>query len=134
MDSTLLVRCIGVSHLLQPPLTFVLARRLELRGAFGRLPPLAGRITENMAFAGVVLPTTLGLVLALYADAALSGGPARAVGLVLAVFWSVRLVRQVRDVGPLLPRGAAIWHPLLTAIFTVQGPVLGVVLLSTWLR
>src|SRR5262249_56904109 len=97
MDSTSFVRCIGMSHLLQPPLTFMLARRLGLRRAFGQLPPLAGRIAENMTFAAVTLPTTFGLLLALYPDAALCGGPARAVGVVLAVFWSVRLVRQVRD-------------------------------------
>lgn len=129
-----LVRCIGISHLLQPPLTLLLARQLGLRHAFAALPPLPSRIAENMALAAVALPTSFGLVLAAYPEDALCGGPTRAVGFVLAAFWSARLVRQVRDIGPLLPSGGGIWHPLLTLVFTAQGPVLGALLLWSWAR
>jgi hypothetical protein len=68
MLRTELVRLIGLSHLLQPPLTWLLAspRGLDLRGAVSARTPLAAGVLHNMAIASVALPTTLGLLLAAY--------------------------------------------------------------------
>jgi len=124
------VRCIGISHLLQPPLTLLLARHLRLRGAFEALPPIALRVAENMAVAAVALPTSLGVFLALHAHDALDSGPTWTLAAGVAVFWTWRLERQLRAVGPLIARSRPIWHVLLTLIFTLQGPILGALLLA----
>jgi hypothetical protein len=130
MDTETAVRCIGISHLLQPPLTLLLARHLSLRRAFESLPPVALRVAENMAVAAVALPTSLGVFLAFHAHDALRNGPAWTLAVGVALFWTWRLERQLRAVGPLIARSSPIWHILLTLIFTLQGPVFGVILLA----
>jgi hypothetical protein len=128
-----LVRLIGVSHLLQAPLTWLLAspRGLDLRGALSARSPLAAGVLHNMAVAAVGLPTALGLGLAAYPAEALRTGPAHAFGLLIAGFWCWRLYRQLLPLGRLWPaRGpAAPLHYVLLAIFATQGPGLALVLL-----
>ncbi len=130
MDTETAVRCIGISHLLQPPLTLLLARHLRLRRAFEALPPVALRVAENMAVAAVALPTSLGVFLAFHAHDARCIGPAWTLAVGVALFWTWRLERQLRAVGPLIVRSSPLWHVLLTLIFTLQGPVLGALLLA----
>jgi len=125
-----LVRLIGVSHLLQPPLTLLLAgpKGINLRAQLVPTTRLAGEVMTNMAFASVLLPTTLGMLLACYPTLALEPGPARALGGLLSAFWCWRLYRQLFVLGPLWPRaaGEGSWlNLLLTLIFVVQGPGLG---------
>ena len=125
MNAVLVVRAIGASCLLQPPLTALLAHRLRLREAFAGLPPLPGQILANAAFAAVALPTSLGCLVAAYPVEVLSGnGMGRAIGWLLAVFWCWRCGRQ-RSLAPLLPRG---WAYALYGIFLVQGPVFAILL------
>jgi len=130
MDTESAIRCIGLSHLLQPPLTLLLARRLRLRPAFESLPPVAFRVAQNMAVAAVALPTSLGVFVALNAADAFRVGPTWSLALGVALFWIWRLERQLRALGPLLSRSSRVWHPLLTVIFVVQGPVFCALLLS----
>ncbi len=130
MDTETTVRCIGISHLLQPPLTLLLAKHLRLRRAFESLPPVALRVAQNMAVAAVALPTSLGVFLAFNAHDALHQGPTWTLALGIAFFWTWRLERQLRAVGPLIARSSPVWHALLTLIFTLQGPVLAALLLS----
>lgn len=130
MNVELALRCIGFSHLLQPPLTLLLARRLRLRPAFEALPPVAFRVAQNMAIAAVALPTSLGVFVAWHSKDVLRLGPSWGLGLGIALFWSWRLERQLRVLGPLLGRQGRSWHALLTAIFVTQGPLLAAVLLS----
>ena len=124
-----LIAAIGYSHLLQPPLTLLLSRRLGLASHFRALPPLASAIAQNMALASVALPTTLGVWLAIHARSALEPGAVRQLAALLALFWCWRLVRQLgtlrRAWGP-QHRG---WIGGLAVIFVVQGPALLVVLL-----
>lgn len=124
------VRCIGISHLLQPPLTLLLARKLGLRRAFESLPPVAFRVAQNMAVAAVALPTSLGVYVALNANDAIHLGPTWTLALGVSMFWIWRLERQLRAVGPLLARSCAYFHPLLTVIFLVQGPLLCALMLG----
>jgi hypothetical protein len=124
MSLKLAVQLIGSSHLLQPPLTLLLARQLRLEPAFSGLPPLAAQIARNMAVASVGLPTATGVLVALGAEDVLAGGLMRYVAWMLAAFWSWRLYRQMM-IGAMMPTG---WHWVLCAIFVVQGPVMGVVL------
>jgi hypothetical protein len=77
-----------------------------------------------MAVASVALPTTLGLLLALRPDDVFRVGTARDLALLLAAFWSWRLYRQVRALGPSWPRSLRNLHGLLLGIFLAQGPVL----------
>jgi hypothetical protein len=119
-----LIRCIGVSHLLQPPLTLLLAKQLGLERDFARLPPLSAQVARNMGFASVALPTSAGLVVALGARDVVAGGPMVLLAWTMAAFWTWRLSRQ-RALGPLLPRT---WHWGLCAIFCVQGPLFAAVL------
>jgi hypothetical protein len=128
-----LIRIIGVSHLLQPPLTLVLAgpRGIDLRAQLVSTTALAGEVMTNMAAASVLLPTTLGILLACYPTLALESGPARALAVLISTFWCWRLYRQVFVLGPLWPRaaGRGSWlNALLTLIFLVQGPALGLLL------
>jgi hypothetical protein len=132
MDAITTVRCIGLSHLLQPPLTLLLARQLGLKRAFEALPPFAFRVAQNMAIAAVALPTSLGVFVALHAHDAVLFGPTWSLALGVALFWTWRLERQLRAVGPLLADSNRFWHPLLTLIFVVQGPLLGGLML--WVR
>jgi hypothetical protein len=125
MNLPLAIRWIGASHLLQPPVTLLLAQRLGLGRSFAGLSPLPAQICRNMAVASVALPTCCGCLVALFADEAATGGAARALAWALAAFWTWRLSRQ-RALGPLFPRT---WHLLLTAIFVTQGPILGALLL-----
>jgi hypothetical protein len=134
MDVEQTVRCIGLSHLLQPPLTLVLARQLRLKPSFEALPPIAFRIAQNMAVAAVALPTSLGIYVALNAADAVRLGPTWSLALGVAAFWTWRLERQLRALGPLLVRVSAFWHPLLTLIFTLQGPLLGALMLLLRVR
>jgi len=125
-----LVRLIGVSHLLQPPLTLLLAgpKGINLRAQLVPTTRLAGEVMNNMAIASVLLPTTLGMLLACYPTLVLEPGPARALGGLLSAFWCWRLYRQLFVLGPLWPRaaGESSWlNLLLTLIFVVQGPGLG---------
>ena len=124
--------CIGFGHLLQPPLTLLLARRLGLRRAFESLPAVAYRVAQNMAVASVALPTSLGVLLALHAPEASRLGWSWTLGLGLSLFWTWRLERQLRALAPLLWPVSHAWHLVLTAIFVVQGPLLGALLL--WAR
>jgi hypothetical protein len=129
------IRLIGLSHLLQPPLTLLLASRygVDLRGAITPRTPLAAEVMTNMAFASVALPTALGCLLAGYPVDALHPGPARAFALLLATFWSWRLYRQLFALGPRWPakgRAASLLNRLLTLIFVVQGPCLGSLILA----
>jgi hypothetical protein len=136
MNAADFIRVIGVSHLLQPPLTLLLAspRGVNLRTAITPRTPLAAEVMTNMAFASVVLPTALGCLLAGYAVDTLQSGPARAFGLLLAAFWSWRLYRQLFALGPHWPatsRISSLLKPLLTLIFVVQGPCLGALILGS---
>jgi hypothetical protein len=126
MSASELVRWIGLSHLLQPPLTLLLAssRGLDLRRSLVTQSALAAAVAHNMAVASVALPTALGLLLALRADDALRDGTTRDLALLLAAFWSWRLYRQVRALGPTWPRPLRSLHALLLAIFLAQGPLL----------
>jgi hypothetical protein len=122
-----LVRAIGVSHLLQPPLTLLLAgpRGVNLRADLLPATSLAREVLTNMAVASVLLPTTLGLLLTLYPTLALEAGPTHILALLLSAFWCWRLYRQLFVLGPLWPRAARSdsWlNALLTLIFAVQGP------------
>ena len=126
MTATELVRWVAWSHLLQPPLTWLLAseRGLDLRGGLVCRTPLAAAVAHNMAVASVALPTVLGLLLAARAEEALRASTTRDLALLLAVFWSWRLYRQVRALGPNWPRPRRSLHGLLLGIFAVQGPLL----------
>jgi hypothetical protein len=126
---------IGLSHLLQPPLTMLLAgpQGVDLRAAITARTPLGAAVMTNMAAASVGLPTALGCLLAVYSSDALHAGPARAFGLLVATFWSWRLYRQVFVLGPrwpAAPRTAPTLHLLLALIFAIQGPCLGWLILS----
>ena len=127
------IRWIGVSHLLQPPLTWLLASSsgLGLRAELTARTRIGAAVVQNMAFASVVLPTALGLLLAVHAPDALRAGAAQSLGLLLAGFWSWRLVRQLtalRVAWPAAPRLAAwSWHGLVV-IFGFQGPILALLL------
>src|SRR5271170_7678388 len=90
----LVIQLIGGSHLLQPPLTATLARRLGLREAFDHLPPLPAQIATNMAFASVALPTALGCLVASFPREVAAGGGMRALAWLLSAFWVWRLARQ----------------------------------------
>jgi hypothetical protein len=126
MSLALAIQAIGWSHLLQPPLTLLLARQLRLEPAFSALPPLAAQIARNMAFASVGLPTATGVLVAIAAEEVVAGGCMRYLAWLLAAFWSWRLYRQV-NIGQMMPTG---WHWGLCAIFVVQGPVFAVVLIA----
>ncbi len=127
MNLQLAIRCIGISHLLQPPLTLLLARKLGLRRAFACLPPSASLVVHNMAVASVALPTSAGLIVALGAEDVAHGGALRYLAWLLVLFWTWRLSRQLR-LASLLPTP---WHWGLSAIFSVQGPLLGILLVWT---
>lgn len=124
------IRWIGISHLLQPPITLALSRMLKLAPAFSALPALAGEIARNMAFASVGLPTSLGLLIAIHARDVARGGPMQSVAWLAAIFWTWRLLRQL-NLASLWPndrRRTRLCHHLLALIFVVQGPVLGTLL------
>ena len=135
MNAADFIRVIGLSHLLQPPLTWLLAgpHGVDLRAAITSRTSLGTQVMTNMAFASVALPTALGCLLAAYSSDALQAGPVRALGLLLAAFWSWRLYRQLFVLGPrwpASPRGAPMLHWLLALIFAIQGPCLGWLILS----
>jgi len=124
------IRLIGLSHLLQPPLTTLLARRLGLRSAFSSLPPIAFGVAQNMAVAAVALPTLLGVFIAWQAPEIVAQGSAWSVALATSLFWTFRLERQLRAIGPMLTGKNRFFHPVLTAIFVVQGPLLAILVLA----
>jgi hypothetical protein len=126
VNATELMRWIGWSHLLQPPLTLLLAsaRGLDLRRELVCRSPLAASIAHNMAVASVALPTLLGLLLALRPAEAFRASSTRDLGLLLAAFWSWRLYRQALALGPRWPRALRALHGVLLGIFTLQGPLL----------
>jgi hypothetical protein len=120
---------IGGSHLLQPPLAYLVTQRLALRAALAQSPPLLGQLLQNMVLASIALPSMAGVLLALHAHEALQPGAARSLAWLLSVFWSWRFVRQCT--------AAALWrssspgravHLVLCTIFLVQGPGLGLIL------
>ena len=130
-----LIRVVGLSHLLQPPLTLLLAgpKGVDLRAHVSASTPLARAVLTNMAVASVFLPTALGLLLAGYPKLALEPGPMRALAALVSVFWCWRFYRQLFVLGPNWPRAArrtSRLNALLTLIFAVQGPGLG--LLVFW--
>ena len=127
--SSTFVLGIGLLHLLQPPLTWLLAQRLRLRPAFESLPAIAYRVAENMATASVALPTLLGCYIAVYAEEALHAGPVRSAALAVSFFWTWRLHRQILAVGPLLAAVSPALNAVLTLIFIIEGPVLGALIL-----
>jgi hypothetical protein len=129
-----LIRIIGVSHLLQPPLTLLLAgpKGIDLRAHVTPTTPLAREVLTNMGVASVFLPTALGVLLACYPTLALEPGPARALGALISAFWCWRLYRQLFVLWPLWPRAAgraSSLNALLTLIFAVQGPGLGLLVI-----
>lgn len=130
MSAIDVVRWIGLSHLLQPPLTFLLAssRGLDLRRAVVPQSPLAAAVVHNMAVASVALPTALGLLVASRPADVFRAGTSRDLALLLAAFWSWRLYRQLRALGPSWPRPLHTVHGLLLGIFLAQGPLLAGVL------
>lgn len=130
MDIEFCIRAIGLNHLLQPPLTYLLANRLGFRRDFGELPPLSLRVAENMGVAAVLLPTSLGLALAAHAGEVLTPGAARSLAFGLSIFWTWRLVRQVTAIGPLMPPSSRAFHIVLLSIFVLQGPILGVLVFA----
>ena len=134
MTAADLIRAIGISHLLQPPLTYLLAqpRGIDLRASLVAKTPLAAEVLTNMASAAVCLPTLLGALIACYPMEVLHPGPARSLGALLSLFWCWRLYRQWFVLRPLWPRsGRAAWllQVLLTLIFVMQGPGLGLLVI-----
>jgi protein-S-isoprenylcysteine O-methyltransferase Ste14 len=128
VTSTDLVSWIGLSHLLQPPLTAFLAsaRGLDLASELSGRTPIAAEVLYNMGFASVVLPTALGLIVAVHAEEVSRPGAARTVAVLAASFWTWRLYRQMRALEPrwpTAPRLVARSNLLLKLIFFVQGPV-----------
>jgi hypothetical protein len=126
VNPELAIRCIGVSHLLQPPLTLLLSKRLGLARAFLNLAPLPSLVAHNMAVASVMLPTCAGMIVGLAAADVARGGSLRSLAWLLVAFWTWRLARQRL----LRPHLSGAWHWGLIAIFVVQGPLLGVLLLA----
>jgi hypothetical protein len=124
------IRCIGVSHLLQPFVTPALSKILGFGDAFSTLPPLPRQMAHNMAFAGVALPTSLGVLVACYAQDIVAAGPSRSIAWIAVAFWCWRLYRQfaVRALWPTTPRRARWCHWMLVATFVVQGPLLAALL------
>jgi hypothetical protein len=120
---------IGLSHLLQPPLAFLLTRRLAFAHVLAACPPLVGQVVRNMAIASVALPTALGMLLALHAHEAASGGPGRSLAWMIAVFWSWRLVQQWRAAATWRSSASRLVHWGLSMIFLAQGPGLALLLL-----
>jgi hypothetical protein len=118
----LALQAIGFSHIVQPPLTGYLKKRLHLGDAFGALDPLPRVIAENMGLCSVAMPTTLGLWLCGFAAHAMSIGPVWVIALLLGLFWSWRLYRQIWVLGPRWPASVRWLSHLLTSIFVVQGP------------
>jgi hypothetical protein len=123
------VGLIGLTHLLQPPLTVYLAgpRGLNLKGAISSTTPLGAVVLHNMAFASIGLPTALGILLTVHARELSEPGAARSLALLLAGFWSWRLYRQLtalRRHWPEGPRQLRRAQVLLSMIFFVQGPLL----------
>jgi hypothetical protein len=129
-----LIRCIGLSHLLQPPLTLLLSvpSGVDLKAQLVPKTRLAAEVMKNMALASVFLPTSLGVLVAIYSPQALEPGPARALCGLVSAFWCWRLYRQLfvlRPVWPSSSRLSPLLNALLTLIFVVQGPGLGLLLL-----
>jgi hypothetical protein len=129
MNSVDVIRWIGISHVLQLPLTLFLAspRGLDLRRRLTPDGPLGEAVIRNMAVASVMLPTGLGLLLALHAQDAIRPGLARMLGALLSAFWCFRLHRQLfvlHKAWPRRPRRIAHLDWLLALIFVVQGPLL----------
>ncbi len=124
------IRWIGLSHLLQPPLAFMLTRRLALSSALSKSPPLLGAIMRNMVFASIALPTASGVLLAWHAHETAYPGLARSLAWTLSAFWCWRLTRQcsASSVWKRSATGGARLHGLLTLIFILQGPGLALVL------
>jgi hypothetical protein len=131
MNTESVVRFIGLSHLLQPPLALLLTRRLELARALAVCPPLVAQVGRNMAIASIALPTALGLLLALHAHD-VGAGPARSLAWLVSAFWSWRLIQQWRAAGIWGARNGAgrLFHWCLSTIFVVQGPGLALCLLQ----
>ena len=130
-----LIRWVGISHLLQPPLTVLLAAPggVDLRSALVAKTALAAEVLHNMAIASVCLPTLLGVLLACYPADVLRPGAAHAFAALVSIFWCWRLYRQLIVLGSLWPKSgrfAAILNPLLALIFMVQGPGLGLLLIG----
>ena len=122
-----LVRTIGISHLLQPPLTLVLSRTLGLRDAFSQLAELPRRMAVVMGMTCVALPTGMGVLIAAYAAGVFRPGLPETLCVLAGVFWTLRLLVQVFWYSALFPRDARHWHWILCLIFAVQGPGLLVV-------
>ena len=133
MTSSALIAAIGWSHLLQPPITAFLAskRGLALKSSIHASTEVAEGVIQNMGTASVVLPTTLGILLACHADRVGVDSTATSLAWLLAAFWSWRLWRQWR-LWAGWPSNRIFWWYLLAGIFVVQGPVLGMVL-TGWL-
>jgi hypothetical protein len=129
-----LIRIIGLSHLLQPPLTLLLSgpRGINLRVQLLPTTPLAREVLFNAGIASVFLPTTLGVLVAYYPTSVLEPGLGHALGALISLFWCWRLYRQLFALSPLWPHTAGQRSPLdalLTLIFAVQGPGLGLLVI-----
>ena len=135
MEHFSLVRAIGISHLLQAPLTALLAskRGLNLRAALTLDGRFGKEVMFNMAFASVSLPSALGLIVAYYSTDVSHPGAPRALALLVSAFWCWRLYRQIAVLGPHWPDSSArgvLLNGLLTLIFALQGPFLALLLLA----
>lgn len=132
MDPVDVIRAVGISHLVQPPVTAYLAssKGIGLKNKILATSPDAGCVIRNMGFASVFLPTALGVLLCVHAQEAATGGAARAHAWLLAAFWTWRLVRQV-ELHAAWERGRRAWSWLLFGVFLVQGPALAATLLLT---
>jgi hypothetical protein len=131
MNPAEIVCVIGWSHLLQPPVSAWMARRaaLDLETAFGQLTGLARPLANVMAAASILLPTAQGLLLATHAESATQGAM-RSLALLVAAFWTCRLSAQVW-LWRHWPVRFRRYYWTLLAIFIVQGPVLGGIVLGS---
>lgn len=128
------VQWIGFSHLLQPPLALLITRRIELARALAACPPLVAQVARNMAIASILLPTALGVLLALHAHEVAVASSGRSLAWLVSAFWSWRLAQQWRAAAVWRggPRAGRLLHWCLSAIFLAQGPALALLLsLST---
>ena len=134
MTATILIRCVGISHLLQVPFTFFLAskRGVNLRATLTPRTRLATEVLHNMAFASICLPTLLGMLIAYYPADVQHPGAARSLAAVVSTFWCWRLYRQVivlRSFWPTSGGLRSLLNPILILIFAVQGPGLALLLI-----
>ncbi len=129
-----LIRIIGVSHLLQPPLTLLLSRpeRHRLASPARTNHAASGRGFDEYGRRVGVAPHRSRHAARSLSRTGPRTRPARALGALVSAFWCWRLYRQLFALRPLWPRATAgdWWlNALLTLIFAVQGPGLGLLVI-----